>query len=168
MQKTYQTMLTGFDECECCLTALMSSQPNGRIEWYRHLTVRRSKYGQRQENRDYVNIWLYITAWHAIMRCCTDIRYEVITIFNMIVLLQNTLEFIKCHVALDDQVVVEVGQPIRHSYRYQQATEPVCRSPFTAASIVPWWQSVMECLPWDLFLGHVYDSIGSRTTVGWS
>ena len=28
--------------------------------------------------------------------------------------------------------------------------------------------SVMECLPWDLFLGHVYDSVGSRTTVGWS
>ena len=29
-------------------------------------------------------------------------------------------------------------------------------------------QTVMECLPWDLLLGHVYDSVGSRTTVGWS
>ena len=27
---------------------------------------------------------------------------------------------------------------------------------------------VMECLPWDLFLGHAYDSVGSRATVGWS
>ena len=27
---------------------------------------------------------------------------------------------------------------------------------------------VMECLPWDLFLGHVYDSVDSRATVGWS
>ena len=27
---------------------------------------------------------------------------------------------------------------------------------------------VMECLPWDLFLGHAYDSVGSSTTVGWS
>ena len=29
-------------------------------------------------------------------------------------------------------------------------------------------RGVMECLPWDLFLEHVYDSVGSRTTVGWS
>ena len=29
-------------------------------------------------------------------------------------------------------------------------------------------QRVMECLPWDLFLGHVYDSVDSRATVGWS
>ena len=28
-------------------------------------------------------------------------------------------------------------------------------------------RSVMTCHPCDLFLGHVYDSVGSRTTVGW-
>ena len=28
-------------------------------------------------------------------------------------------------------------------------------------------EAVMECLPWDSFRGHAYDSVGSGTTVDW-
>ena len=39
---------------------------------------------------------------------------------------------------------------------------------FPLLHLLQLWVSVMECLPWDLFLGHVYDSVDSRATVGWS
>ena len=46
-------------------------------------------------------------------------------------------------------------------------SEPPLVLPLPCTQVLP-YSGVMVCLPWDLFLGHAYDSVGSRTTVGWS
>ena len=58
----------------------------------------------------------------------------------------------------------------RQGKQDQRSTEVLIKWKGYAAPHNTWEpeQDVMECLPWDLFLVHVCDSVGSRTTVGWS